>query len=102
MACDHSANVADAAAQASVDEGAQVVIGGSGLEEGAGPSRRSRQESMCVFAGYGMSETGPACCVSRQIEGPHPGELTERSTSAPGPVWQRPARLWICEFVDKT
>ena len=61
----------DAAAKANVDlAGLKMVIGGSALPKSL--ARRAMERGVDVFAGYGMSETGPLLTVAHlQVQRPH-------------------------------
>jgi fatty-acyl-CoA synthase len=72
----------DAAAKANVDlDGLKMVIGGSALPKVL--ARRALDAGIDIFAGYGMSETGPLAAVShvrsRDLTGDPDGEVEFRA-----------------------
>ena len=72
----------DAAAKANVDlAGLKMVIGGSALPKSL--ARRAMERGVDVFAGYGMSETGPLLTVahlqSSDLTGDHDHEAGIRT-----------------------
>jgi fatty-acyl-CoA synthase len=72
----------DAAAKANVDlEGLKMVIGGSALPKAL--AKRALAAGIDIFAGYGMSETGPLAAVShvrsKDLTGDPDGEVEFRA-----------------------
>src|SRR6201996_3970463 len=72
----------DAAAKANVDlDGLKMVIGGSALPKAL--AKRALAAGIDIFAGYGMSETGPLAAVShvrsRDLTGDPDGEVEFRA-----------------------
>ncbi len=72
----------DAAAKASVDlKGLKMVIGGSALPKAL--AKRALAAGIDIFAGYGMSETGPLAAVShvrsKDLTGDPDGEVEFRA-----------------------
>ena len=88
----------DAAAAAKTDlTGLKMVIGGSALPKAL--AKQALAAGIDIFAGYGMSETGPIAAVCPcPIEGPQRRSGRGRWSSAPGPAW--PAPLVDLRIVD--